>query len=129
MQGTISIVANFDGNVIQGTIVRSGNGVNYHEIPLPAAQAGNAAWGGSSGVITFLTAHGLTTSNKVGVFWGSGSRRLGMTISAADTYTITVTNSTGSGTALPTTSTAAVTVGLEVDCPDMNFNESDMTLF
>lgn len=113
--------ATLDNLVYSQSFADTGNGSEKHDIVLPAGLAGSAAWGASSSVITLATGHGLTTANKVAVAWSTSSR-IGMTISAYDATSITVTNSTGAGDSLPTSSTAACVVGNAVDCPDISFD-------
>ena len=137
--GTVTKMITCDGETIPAgigaTYTTAGSGVEKHVIgptqPIlfPAALAGNAAWGASSAAITLATGHGLTTANKVGVFWTVGGvnyYRINLTISAYDSGTITVTNSTGSGTALPTSSTAAVVVSPPVAIADISFAGSEL---
>lgn len=129
LTGTITVYASVAGIGVNATTTRTGGGGAPHLIQLPAGLAGSAAWGGSSAVITFAAAHGLTDADKVGVFWGASSRRLGMTISAYDTLTITVTNSTGEGDSVPTSSTADVVVGEEISAPDADFDPDSTVMF
>lgn len=128
--GTVALGANIGGNAIQTTLTRTGGGIVYHEIAMAAGLPGSVAWGGASAVITLGNGHGLTTANKVALFWSGGKRRLNLTISAADATTITVTNATGTGDALPTTSTEPNgVVGKENDAPDVNFDGDNAVLF
>jgi hypothetical protein len=117
----LSINATLDDLTYSKSYADVGEGAERHNITLPAGLAGSAAWGGSSAVITLAAGHGLTTANKVAISWSTSSR-IGMTISAYDATTITVTNSTGVGDSVPTSSTASVVVGAEVDCPDVSFD-------
>jgi hypothetical protein len=121
MQGSLSITAAVNDHIYSQNFADAGGGKEKHEISLPAGKAGNAAWGGSSAVITLGAGHGLTTANVVAVKWATG-RRIAMTISAYDSTTITVTNSSGRGDALPTSGTADVVVGPRVVCADISFD-------
>ena len=121
MQGSVSITAAVDDHIYSENFADTGGGKEKHEISLPAGKAGNAAWNASSAVITLGAGHGLTSADIVAVKWATG-RRIAMTISAYDSTTITVTNSSGRGDALPTSSTAAVVVGPRVVCGDASFD-------
>ena len=126
MQGSLSITAAIGDHIYSQNFTDNGGGKEKHEISLPAGKAGNAAWGATQAVITLGAGHGLTTADIVAVKWATG-RRIAMTISAYDSTTITVTNSSGRGDALPVTSTAAVVVGLKIFCPDMVFAGASAT--
>lgn len=53
------------------------------------------------------TGHGITDADTVGAFW-SGGLRVGMTVTAYDTNSITVTTASGTGDSLPAEDTAVV---------------------
>jgi hypothetical protein len=74
---------------------------------LAAAKAGTI----TSSVITCATGHGVTTSDKLDVYW-DGGRRVNCTVGAQTSTTITL--SSGTGDSLPTGGTA-VTFQIPID--------------
>lgn len=118
--GTLSTSAAIGSHVYSQSLSDTGGGQERHDIVLPAGLSGAAAWSGTTSVITLAVGHGLTTANKVALS-GVFGKRVNITISAYDATSISVTNSTGAGDALPTTSTATIVVGKEILIADISF--------
>jgi hypothetical protein len=130
--GAISRTIVCDGETIpagsSAAYAASGDGVERHIIGGGATTAFAAGFTGSSGgdtsgsaVITGLAVgHGITTAHKVGVFW-AGGRRVGMTVSAYTSTSITITSSSGIGTTYPSALTDVI-VSPAVAIADISFD-------
>lgn len=85
----------------------SGDGSASCEVTIPSGKSGTLSTrtDNDTGVATVSSNHGITTSDKVSVFW-TGGRRYNMTVTATTSTTISVDS--GSGDNLPSSSTAVV---------------------
>lgn len=85
----------------------SGDGSASCEVTIPSGKSGTLSTrtDNDTGVATVSTGHGITTSDKVSVFW-TGGRRYNMTVTATTSTTISI--DVGSGDNLPTAATAIV---------------------
>lgn len=111
----------------ESLISREGDGKIQRRLAMAAAQAGTVtSSGGGTAVITFAVAHGIEETDVVGVFW-DGGQRIGMTVSAHDTLTISVTQASGLGDAFPADDTA-VTVSIKANFADIGFDPTDMQI-
>ena len=121
---TLNVSCSLGGQFV---VTRTGDTKLGKRIAVPPALPGTVFSNDATHtVITLGTGHGITTQ-KVGVFW-TGGQRLDMTVSAYDTTTITVTNATGVGTAMPA-ATTAVTVGLQIQETNVTFLATNMQMF
>jgi hypothetical protein len=135
--GSVSKTISLDGDTFppgaSATYISAGSGVvkqvigpNSGDIAFSAGLAGSSTENTSGGaVITLAIGHGLTTADKVGVFW-AGGYRIGMTVSAYTTNSITVTVATGSGTTF-VTGTATVVVSTPVVLQTIAFDGDNMS--
>ena len=114
---TLTVICTLGG---QFKVTRNGDTRLGRRISVPAAKAGSVFSNDATDtVITLAQGHGITTDHKAGVFWAAG-QRIDMTVSAVSSTTITVTNATGVGTAMPAAATAC-TVGVRVQETDVTF--------
>jgi hypothetical protein len=104
--GTLSTTAQVGGITIQGTLSKTADSHMAYNPSLPAGKAGTLTTrtSNTNGVATLSAGHGITTGDKVDVYW-SGGLRYGMdaTVSGND-----VTIDGGAGANLPAASTALV---------------------
>lgn len=111
---TVTLSSNIQGGglSIAKSVTRTGDSTVSAAITLPAGKAGTLSTrtDNNTGVATVASGHGITTSDKVSIYW-SGGRRYGMTVTATDTTTIDVDG--GSGDNLPSQG-AAIVVSKEV---------------
>lgn len=114
-----SVSVSCGGVTISASIVETADHPQSYEVPLPAAKAGTLSTrtDNTSGVLTVASGHGITTSNKVDIYW-NGGMRYGCTVSA--TASTTITFASGSGDNLPTQGDAItvapqVTVNTQID--------------
>jgi hypothetical protein len=118
--GSVSISVICENTIWSQSLVDTGGGYEKHVISLPAGLAGSSVHGATDSVITLATGHGLTTASVVSVAW-TGGKRIGMTVSAYDGTSITVTNSTGVGDTYPS-GTVDVIVCTATAVPDIGFD-------
>jgi hypothetical protein len=117
--GSIRIVGQVAGVSFDGTVDRTNTGGLPVEVALPAAVAGSLTTrtDDNTGVVTTVAAHGLTTSDKVDVFWAAGCR-YGMDATVAG---LAVTVDGGAGDNLPIATTAVTIVEqVVIDCADFD---------
>ena len=76
--------------------------------------AGQSGTINGSYVVTLASGHGILDTDTVGVYW-DGGYRYGVDVTAVDTTTITLDNTTGDGTALPVTGTVYISIVTELD--------------
>lgn len=93
------------GKPFKNVTTYSGGVLNAVEVAVPAAKAGTLSTrtDNNTGILTVASGHGITTSNKVDVYWSTGRRR-GMTVTATTGTTISI--DLGSGDNLPLATTA-----------------------
>ena len=93
-------------NIARG-VPRTGDHPNPYEVTLPAGKAGTLSTrtDNDTGVATVASGHGITTSDKVDVYW-SGGMRYGMSVTATTSTTISV--DAGAGDNFPVAATAIV---------------------
>ena len=101
------ITLNVGGVSVGSQIAVSGDHPNPYEVPLPVGKAGTLTTrtDNDTGVATVASGHGVTTSDKVDIYW-SGGIRYGMTVTATTSTTISV--DAGAGDNLPVATTALV---------------------
>lgn len=104
---TIAVTATIAGVSIAGNVTRNGESPLPLDTELPAGKAGTLTTrtDNDTGIVTVASGHGITTSDKVSLFWAGASRQ-GMTVTATSATTISV--DVGTGTSLPAASTAVV---------------------
>lgn len=107
------------GVSIDKAITRTADSQKSYEVSLPAGKSGTLTTrtDDNTGVATVSSGHGVTTSDKVDVYW-TGGMRYGMTVTATDATTISV--DLGAGDNFPVQDTAIVvtpqvTVNTNVD--------------
>lgn len=85
----------------------TGDGSGGCQVTVPSGKSGTLSTrtDNDTGVATVSTGHGITTADKVSVFW-TGGRRYNMTVSATASTTIDIDG--GSGDNLPVATTAIV---------------------
>jgi len=107
----ITKTANIGGVSIASSQTRTQEDERVVTITLPAGKSGTLTTrtDNDTGVITVASGHGITDTDTVGVYWDGGSR-YGVDVTATSSTTISI--DAGSGTNLPTASTA-VTVALQ----------------
>lgn len=95
----------FDGIAFPNRTARQFDGVIRKDVNVPAAIAGTltARTDTDTGELTLEGSHGVTTGNRIDVYWSGGSRR-GMTVGTVDAQDVPIDG--GTGDALPTASTA-----------------------
>ena len=108
-QALYGIAVQVGGVSIQKTVIREADHPNTYEVSLPVGTAGTLSTrtDNDTGVVTVaaLPAHGITTSDKVDVYW-SGGVRYGMSVTAQTSTTISI--DLGAGDNLPIATTAVV---------------------
>lgn len=120
---TFTVTSSLGG---QSKISRSGATRLTKKHSVPAGQSGVVTSVATTAVLTLAAGHGITTANKVGVFW-AGGQRLDMVVTAVDTTTITVTAASGVGTALPSANTAIV-VSVQTLKSDVTFAAANLQM-
>jgi hypothetical protein len=118
--GILSVTVQCENIQWSQSYTDSGGGFVKHLIAIPAGKAGSSVKGTSSSVITLAAGHGFTDASLVAVSWAAG-KRIGMTVSAYDATSITVTNSTGTGDTYPS-GTTDVVVCTATAAPDVAFD-------
>ncbi len=104
MRATIKGTIGGSSNVFTQTIDVEGDSLELASPSIPVAKVGQLTTrtDADTGVLTMVTGHGFSTSDKIDVFW-SGGRRRNMTATVA---TNAVTVDGGSGDDLPTNLTS-----------------------
>jgi hypothetical protein len=104
---TIAASVTAGGVSINKSYNRTADGVAAIEPSILAGKAGTLTTrtDNDTGVVTVASGHGITTADKITVFW-SGANRYGMTVTATTSTTISI--DVGAGTNLPTANTAVV---------------------
>lgn len=136
--GTVTRTISCDGDTFPpgsgAAYTTDGAGVEKHvvggvgaTVAFPAGLTGTAAWGGSTATITLAAGHGLVNTDKVALF-GAFGHRVGLIVSNALTTSVDVTNANGSGTSLPTTSTATIVLSKAVELADATWDGSGMSM-
>lgn len=116
---SISIRTTVAGVTISQSITRNEEVESHASIALPAGKAGTLTTrtDDNTGVATVATGHGITTSDKVSVFWTGGSR-YNVTVTATTSTTISIDSGSGDNLPLATTAlvvTKEVTAAIDVD--------------
>ncbi len=110
----------------QYSLVRSGEDKVLRQISLPAALPGAVTSGTTDRLLTLGAGHGITSADKVGVFW-QGGQRIEMTVSTTDATTITVTAASGLGQAFPANATS-IMVSVGTARTDMAFDATELQM-
>lgn len=120
---TVNISAAIGGVSHAAALSRTGTGQISVEEPLPAGKAGTLSTytDPNTGILTVGSGHGITTQDKVNVFW-AGGMRYGMTVTATGETTVEIDAGTGDNLPAQTTAivvAAQVTINASFDGDDV----------
>lgn len=121
----ITITVSGAGGNISQQFNRSADGSILRNIAVPAAKTGQLTTrtDNTSGTLTMTAGHGLTTGQKVDMYW-TGGRRYGVTLGTVATNSVPISG--GAGDNLPTnltnvTVSPQITVVIDIDGDNLSF--------
>jgi hypothetical protein len=98
------------GRVVEATVLREDETASTTQVALPAGLAGvlTTRTGDAAGTVTVAEGHGITTSDKVSVFWSGGAAH-GLSVgSTTGTTVVVATSAIIDGAVLPAQDTVVV---------------------
>lgn len=104
---TINETVNTLGFSFPANITITADGGQIKSVTMAAAKAGTLTTrsSDSAGTLTMASGHGITTGDRLDLYWSGGSRR-GITVGTVSGTSVPLTTSTGSGDVLPAQDTA-----------------------
>lgn len=102
---TLKMITSLGGKTGNSQIVAEGDGIISKSVTLPAAKTGNLTTrtDDNTGVLTMDTGHGITTGQRLDVYWVDGDGvdqvRYGMTVGTVATNSVPIDG--GAGAVLP----------------------------